>query len=89
MNKETKKNLSENLANAMKPLIDMARDFTGAMNPKYEYFVLYKNSRTYDYHTWDELIDLINEYGKNSFIIFKREDEIILETEISIKEGDR
>lgn len=103
MNEENKNNiakamksLGENIANAMKPIINIAKDFEEAINPKKEYLVINRKneecislneiSATYYYYTWSELVDLINSKGKDNLIIFKIEDEVVIQNEISIIE---
>ena len=93
---ETIKSLGENIANAIKPIINIAKDFEEAINPKKEYLVINRKneecislngiSATYYYYTWSELVDLINSEGKDNLIIFKIEDAVVIQNEISIIE---
>ena len=92
---DKKINLGESIANALKPIIDIAKKFEEAITPKYNYLVIHTEKRLYDfetgirqasyqYCTWDEVVNLINSKGIDNLIIFDGDDEIVIQNEISI-----
>ena len=68
----------------LKPLIGLAKSFENFINPEYDYFVINKITNEYGYHSWSGLVDLINRFGINNFIVFNSKDEVQLENEIHI-----
>lgn len=68
----------------LKPIIELAKDFENTINRKYDYFVVNKVTNEYEYHSWSGLVDLINKFGINNFIVFNVKDEVQLGNEIYI-----
>lgn len=68
----------------LKPIIELTKDFENTINRKYDYFVVNKVTNEYEYHSWSGLVDLINRFGINNFIVFNVKDEVQLGNEIHI-----
>lgn len=68
----------------LKPIIELTKDFENTINPKFDYFVVNKITNEYQYHSWSGLVDLINKFGINNFIVFNVKDEVQLGNEIHI-----
>lgn len=68
----------------LKPIIELTKDFENTINHKYDYFVVNKVTNEYEYHSWSGLVDLINKFGINNFIVFNVKDEVQLGNEIHI-----
>lgn len=70
----------------LKPIIELAKDYEKTINPTRDYFVVNKATNEYEYHSWSGLVDLINKFGINNFIVFNVKDEVQLGNEIHILE---
>ena len=68
----------------LKPIIELAEDFENSINPTRDYFVVNKVTNEFEYYTWSDLVNLINNFGINNFIVFNVKDEVQLENEIHI-----
>lgn len=91
------KDASSKIAEVIKPILDIAKNIEEAINPKKEFLAIYRKNEccigdkiaaSYQYYTWSELVDLINREGKDNLMIFKIEDEVVIQNEISIIEEE-